>query len=93
MRSFTLRTSRTQMGQTQTSESCRRPGPEIYPVIYPAILVGPYGCVAVNGNGLGPSRRSVCAAFVLEVGVRLRVDAWWLYYVRAKNLKWSNDDT
>ena len=43
MRSFTLRTSRTQMGQTQTSESCRQPGPEIYPVIYPAILVGPYG--------------------------------------------------
>ena len=43
MRSFTLRTSRTQMGQTQTREICRRPGPEIYPVIYPAILVGPYG--------------------------------------------------
>ena len=42
MRSFALRTSRTQMGQTQTSESCRQPGPEIYPVIYPAIYPAIY---------------------------------------------------
>jgi len=42
---------------------------------------------------LGRSRRSVCAPLVLEGGVRLRVDEWGLCYVRAKNLKWSNDDT
>jgi len=30
---------------------------------------------------------------VLEEGVQLRVDAWGRRYVRAKNLKWSNDDT
>jgi len=40
-----------------------------------------------------PWRRSVCAPLVLEGGVRLRLGDSGLCYVRAKNLKWSNDDT
>jgi len=35
----------------------------------------------------------VCVPLVLGVGVRLRVKYLRPRYVRAKNLKWSNDDT
>jgi hypothetical protein len=37
--------------------------------------------------GLEPSRRSVCTRRVLEVGVRLRAEAWGWHYVRANSLK------
>ena len=37
--------------------------------------------------GLEPSRRSVCTRRVLEVGVRLRAEAWGWHYVRANSVK------
>ncbi len=49
--------------------------------------------VASSNAQSGPPRRSVCAPLVLEEGVQLRVKYLWPHYVRAKNLKWSNDDT
>jgi hypothetical protein len=42
---------------------------------------------------MGPLGRSVCALCARKVGVRLSVDGWGPCYVRAKDLKWSNDDT
>ena len=49
--------------------------------------------VLLLATGLRPSWRSVCVRFELGEGVRLRVEVAGPCYVRAKNLKWSNDDT
>ena len=49
--------------------------------------------VAASGNGLGPSRRSVCAPLVLEVGIRLRVKCLVVLIVSCQKPEVYNDDT
>ena len=69
--------------------------PVALPLASPLTLVLPVALPLALplATGLRLSWRSVCVRFELGEGVRLRVEVAGPCYVRAKNLKWSTNDT